>query len=480
MGTLSALEIGKRALIAQRFGLDVTSNNIANVNTAGYSRRTATLSETEPVSENGKYTGTGVTADSLRSFRLDYFDKEIRNTSSRQSCYEADEELLSNVETALSEPSELGFTELATQFFDTFNQLAQTPENVGLRQNAIEQAKSLAERFNSVYNTLQDARADSLKSLNSDVGKVNALFKDIASLNSSIAATKNSQGDEVQSYVDEREKKLEELSKLININTGTNDDGTVNVFVNGINFVTASYSAELKATETVNQTTGEKGVSLSKYDPARNSSVAVEPASGETASLLKTYNVTLDEKESGSDYSITKKLNEFAAAIAGKVNNLAVKGYGLDDKGTTPPGRFIFDPAVGEVTAGNIAVSEDIKNDPRNLPLSDAAGEGGNGSIALGIGRIADDNTFLDGMKPASYYSGFIAKIGTMLKDATNGKSTTTLVANQLEKQRESNIGVNLDEEAVNLIKFQKAFEAASRVVNTTNEILSTIVNLGQ
>ena len=66
------------------------------------------------------------------------------------------------------------------------------------------------------------------------------------------------------------------------------------------------------------------------------------------------------------------------------------------------------------------------------------------------------------------------------LQKLLNGKNTIDVVAEQLESQRQAVIGVNTDEEAVNLIKFQKAFEAASRVVNMTNEILATIVNLGR
>ncbi|HOQ49968.1 MAG TPA: flagellar basal body protein, partial [Candidatus Kapabacteria bacterium] len=91
MSSFSALEIGKRALLAQRFGIEVTSNNIANVNTAGYSRRSAVLGESSPLFRNGQFIGTGAVAQKLRTFREEFFDRELRSTVARHSTFENDE-----------------------------------------------------------------------------------------------------------------------------------------------------------------------------------------------------------------------------------------------------------------------------------------------------------------------------------------------------------------------------------------------------
>jgi flagellar hook-associated protein 1 FlgK len=195
---------------------------------------------------------------------------------------------------------------------------------------------------------------------------------------------------------------------------------------------------------------------------------------------MKHYNVTLDDNESSEEFSAFKKLDDFANAIVKKVNQHSMEGYGLDDNAAASPGRAFFEPAVGDATATTIEISEDIKGKPRDLPVSGAPGEPGNNDVARKIARITEDNAFLDSLTPQEFYSGFLGKIGTMGKEAKSGENTTRLVADQLTNQRESVIGVNLDEEAVNLIKYQKAFEASSRVINTTNEILATIVNLGR
>jgi flagellar hook-associated protein 1 FlgK len=158
-------------------------------------------------------------------------------------------------------------------------------------------------------------------------------------------------------------------------------------------------------------------------------------------------------------------------------------GYGMDDidLSAPPPARTFFTSSINStINASTISVNADLINNPKDLPLSKFANQPGNADISREIARIAEDKTFLNNLNPIEYYAGFISRIGSVARDAINGLSTTKLVNEQLDTQRESVMGVNLDEEAVNLIKFQKGFEAASRIINMTNEILSTLINLGK
>jgi flagellar hook-associated protein 1 FlgK len=151
------------------------------------------------------------------------------------------------------------------------------------------------------------------------------------------------------------------------------------------------------------------------------------------------------------------------------------------DLSAPPPARTFFTSSINStINASTISVNADLINNPKDLPLSKFANQPGNADISREIARIAEDKTFLNNLNPIEYYAGFISRIGSVARDAINGLSTTKLVNEQLDTQRESVMGVNLDEEAVNLIKFQKGFEAASRIINMTNEILSTLINLGK
>jgi len=148
----------------------------------------------------------------------------------------------------------------------------------------------------------------------------------------------------------------------------------VNVFINGINVVTGTNSTQLQVVEKTNSTTGEKSHRF--IAPIQTQSpLTISPSSGELASQLKNYNVTLDNLDSSGGYSIAKNLDSLANSLVNKVNSISITGYGLNDNGTLPPGRSFFEPVAGNATAANIQVSASIINNPENIPVSDATNE---------------------------------------------------------------------------------------------------------
>jgi flagellar hook-associated protein 1 FlgK len=177
MSSFSSLEIGKRALLAQKFGIDNTSNNIANVNTPGFSRRTAGMSETAAYKTNGDYQGTGVQVDLLRSFRQELLDKEMRGAIAQQSGYEIDQSYLQKITTVFGEPSDNGISELTAKFFNSFNSLAQSPESVSLRQSVLENAYALTDAFNSTAQGLTQLRDDARSNISQDITKNKQFIK---------------------------------------------------------------------------------------------------------------------------------------------------------------------------------------------------------------------------------------------------------------------------------------------------------------
>jgi flagellar hook-associated protein 1 FlgK len=479
MSNFSTLEIGKSGLLASRYGLDITSNNITNVNTPGYSRQTAVVTESDPVQTSNGFVGTGAVVEKLRSYREDYFDNEIRKNLSLQNGYESDANAMQGVESYIAEPSDLGLNETVANFLNSFQDLSLSPENLSMRDTVVSSAQTLVDQFHSISQQLSDARDQAGSSISTDIDKINQMVKDISDLNGKIATSAATNGTDAQTLVDQRATQLEDLSKIVGINVTQSKTGAANVFINGTNIITESTFSKLTATKNIDKDTGEQTISLVKTDPNGNSQNAIVPQTGEIASLLKQYNVTLDNLDSSGGYSIASKIDEFAGLIANKVNDLSVTGYGLNDTGTNPPGRNFFDPQNGNITAANIEISSDIKDHPENIPIADTPSEPGNAEVALKLGQIASDQTFSNGQTPSDYYTEIIGKIGTMGQEANTGSSTTKLVTDQLTSQRDSLIGVNLDEESINLIKFQKAFEACARIITVTDEMLKTVINLG-
>jgi len=476
-----ALEIGKRALLASRFGLEVTSNNIANSNTPGYSRRTATFKEGTPYNIQGNFNGTGVVVDKLRTYREEFFDREIRSSLSRTKSYETDDRVIQRIESVLAEPSDLGINHIVQDLLVAFDELSLKPESVPHRENVLGLAKTFTDRVKNTNDQLLDARADAMNNIEILTRKANEIISEIRSLNAGVAGNKSLATEEAQTMIDRRELKIEELAEIGNVNVTQNKDGTVNVFINGINVVTSMVSGgELQVVESVNSITGERTAKIASV--GRDGTVLnyINPNTGELASWLKHYNVTLDPLDSDGNFSVLTQFNNFVTTFAEKVNDFTMQGFGLDDRGAVPPGRAFFEPSDGTLNAGNINISKELWEQPRNIPLSRAVNEPGDSTIARQIARLADDPTFLNNSTPSEFYTNFVSRIGILGREAGQGFQTSRLLSDQLTNQRESVIGVNLDEEAINLVKFQQAFEAASRVVNTTNELLTTIVNLGR
>ncbi|MPN36523.1 hypothetical protein SDC9_184032 [bioreactor metagenome] len=172
-------------------------------------------------------------------------------------------------------------------------------------------------------------------------------------------------------------------------------------------------------------------------------------------------------------------LDKYTVTFADKVNSLLAKGYGVNDLTGAAPGRVLFTAKSGNITAGSIEVSDSIKT-AADLPLSDKANSPGNAAIGLEIARILQDGSFLQGQTPVEFYSNFIGRISQNANEALNAKKSSQLVVEQLNSTRSSTMGVNMNEEAISLIKFQKNLEAASKIIATNNQVLATIINLGK
>jgi len=478
--SFNSLEIGRKALLAQRMGLDITSNNIANVNTEGYSRRDAQFAESsDAIYHNGNFMGTGVLMSKLRTFREDFFDREVRNTLARKSGLEQDDKILERVETILAEPTAENLNNSVTDFFKAFDELALKPESVGLRENILEVANTFIDKFNYISRQLTDARTEVGKEIYAMTEKSNRIISEIANINQSFSANQSMAYEQSQTMIDKREMLLEELSEIANLTVTDGNDGQINVFINGINVVTRHIPSTLQVAESVSAQ-GEVTYKVNKIDKKGNALNSINPSSGKLAASLQHFNVTLDGRESSNQFSAFKRLNDFATAIVSNVNSITEQGYGLDDIDAEAPGRKFFE--IGDETSSSFSIklSVDLMNNPKNIPLSSAVNEPGNSDIARQIARLADKKDFIGNEAYHEYYSSFIGKVGSMRQDTIRLFDNVSVISEQLENQRESIIGVNLDEEAVNLVKYQQAFQAASRIVNTTNELLTTIVNLGR
>ncbi len=476
---ITAFETSARALKAQQRGLDVTSNNIANVNTPGYTRQEAIMSETDPLTTSHGQLGTGVVANDIKQYREDWLDREMRNSLSRQSGYASDNKIFQQIQTSLSEPSDYGLDTSMSNFFGAVEKLAAKPDDSSLRTNLLSAASSLSGTFNSVNRGITNLRSDVLSQMGTNVTSINRLLAGIADLNSSIATTRTSDGQTSSTLIDKQNVLLEQLSKIGDVSVNRTN-GVANVSMNGMSVVVNDKSMVMKMQQSTNSSTGEISASIALSDYKGNAIGTYNPASGELASQLKYYNVTLDPKDSTGGFSIAKNINTLASSVANKVNSLSQTGYGLNDTGTTPPGRNFFSSSDGgPITADTIQVNPSLLSNPDDIPTSSVAGDAGNNDVIRQMGQLVHDATMVGNQTASQYYGQTLTTVANVGAEASNGAAVADATVNQVHSQRESAVGVNMDEETINMIKYQRAFEAAARMVTATSEMMKTIVNLG-
>ena len=141
------LETARRALMSQQVGINVTSHNIANASTLGYSRQRVSFSPTPALWERYGYLGTGVQAASVGRLRDSYLDGQVRDSNGAMNSATTQQEVLSQVEASFNEPSEAGLSTMMSKFFNSWQDLSTHPEDSSSRNGVIQQCTLLAQSF---------------------------------------------------------------------------------------------------------------------------------------------------------------------------------------------------------------------------------------------------------------------------------------------------------------------------------------------
>jgi flagellar hook-associated protein 1 FlgK len=423
-----------------------------------------------------------VVVERVERLRQEYLDREIRDNSSRLSGYETDTDIYQRIESVLIEPTNFSVKDSVDDFFGAFDDLTLRPEDNDKRQIVLDKARTMTQRFQITGQRLQELRKDVGDRVENTLDDLNRKLDDVAELNERIFAAGITNSGDAAGFDDRRAKILEEISKYVDAQVTFTSDNQALVSVNGKTLVTGVTASKLQAKELTDEATGEKTLIVTVVNIAGQQLTQVKPRTGEFASLLKHYNTTLDEKESTNAFSAAKELDRLAASVVENVNAVTRRGYGLNDTGDTPPGRNFFSPATEDIpiTTSTIQVNPDLIGNVRDIPTADVANEPGNNTIAREVAALTSDQEFIDSTTMWDFYNTFLATVGNAGAESLNGQQVTDLVNNQLSAQREAVNGVNLDEEAIGLVKFQRAFEASARVVNASDQFLQTIVNLGR
>lgn len=457
----SPFEIGRRALRANQLGLAVTGQNIANVNTPGYTRRSVQLASLPP---NGSgLVGGGVTIEGVRSYRDRFIEQRIQTETAIAGRLTAQRDALSPVEAAFNEGSGGGIQSAMQRFFGAFRDLEANPTSAPLRSLVTQQGSSLANAFRSTRSRLDQIRHGSDNDLRATVEQANSLAQQVAELNNQISSAEATSGQEASELRDHRGELVRQLSEITGARSVENNDGTISLTLgDGRALVSSNHAATLTATS-------------QPPDGLASISLDGQPAvisDGRLRGLLDAISTTGNQ--------ITA-LDQLASSLVSRVNALHTSGTDADGN---PGVNFFADPVNGQpVTAANITVDAAVLANPRLVVASPLASPTGAATVAGEIANLLTDPNSTVGSRTGSFASIFgsiVADAGNNVRKAEDALSVQAAILSQATAQREAISGVSLDEEAINLLQYQRAYEAAAKFLKISDEMTQTILALGQ
>ena len=490
MSIASIFNSASSSLAAQRIALDVTSENVANVNTAGYSRQRVVMQAATTTTNNGLTLGNGVNVTSVQRIYDNVLNKQINDGTTLQGNNDSKLATLQQIEPYLNELSGNSIGDAMQGLADAWQSLTLNPAGISERQTVLGKAQVLVDTFHQVSDGITNAKDFADQSLTSVTTDITSTAKQIADLNIQIKTTEMASGN-ANELRDRRDLLLQNLSKQVEISYAEQTDGTMNITVGSDKqqLVSGGQYASVY-TYTPDVTTPNKIYisGLGSPAPITNPISDTEITStiggnnnskGEIGGLLYARDTAMP--------GYLAKLDELAYNIASQVNTQHAAGYNLNNN----TGVVFFSPATatpppalpGDYAgySSKITVAITNTNDIAAADKDTSTGGIGNNKNALLLAGLVNTSVSFSGgvtSTTANFYNSLVASVGVDVQASKNLSTQNEAFVKQLNGLRDSNSGVSLDEEMVNLMKYQKAFEGASKVISTASQMLDTLLGL--
>jgi flagellar hook-associated protein 1 FlgK len=449
------MDMAGSALQAQEQSLEASGNNIANVNTPGYSRQVVVLQEL-PGTDPASGIGGGVEVAQVQSVQDSVLEIQLNQENQNQAQLTSYLSGAQQAQTQFNDTAGSGLQGVLSGFFSSLQQLSTNPSDSPTRQSVLLAAQNLAQGFNSTSQSLTSEQSSLNSSITNDVSQVNVLTKQIAALNVQVQQLQSGNQNS-GAVIDQRTEAIRNLSSLIGVSVTDAGNGAVSVSTaNGAALVVGN-TAETLTTQ-ANAGDGQQHI----YDQGQDLTSSIQ--GGSIGGTLQVRDQTIP--------GLLQSLDQLAAGIETAVNTQNKAGTDLNGK----PGGNIFTPPPAGVAGAAAAMSVAI-TDPSLIAASNDGSAGSNGNItamaALGNQGI------VNGQTPANAYTNMVSTLGGQISNATSEQSASNLNLTQLQSQRASISGVSMDEEASNLIQFERAYSAAARVSEVADQMTQTALGMG-
>ena len=549
----NTLGIGTTALSALQRAISTTGQNIANVNTDGYSRQSVTFSARPAQDIGAGYLGSGVQVTSIDRAYNQFLANDVQQRTASSGYYSLYANAAERVDSMLGDPS-TSIARAMDSFFTSAEAVANSPTSLPERQVMLSNAETLVQRFDYIVGRVDDVTKEMNSQIAGAVSEINQLAGGIATLNEEIAKVSGRTGGLPNDLLDQRDALIVQLSSLVDTKTVAQDDGSLNVFIGRGQPLVTGAVAETLATQTDPNLGSTSIVTLSAF-VAGSSDVSTFLTGGKLGAALTVTDEVVNPTR--------RELNLLAVGFAETVN--AIQEGGDDLQGvngtalfTETEGVVKTAPSVDDSTAnsGNAAVTFTVTDaklltgdsyrvdytatgvnlrnlttdavttlgaspatvdgvqitytaqaatgaaganqgdafivdpvfqasrffevkidDPAKIAAASNGEAAGNNSNMLAMIELRDQS-LLKG-STATYgevYNNLLSDVAVRTQRAqASAETETSLLSSALDRQS-SLQGVNLDEEAANLVRYQQAYQAAAQIVAVANEVFDTLL----
>ena len=464
------------SLYAQRRGLDVTGQNIANANTEGYTRQRvemqATVGSIVPVRwSQTDGLGTGVAVTDVQRLRDQYLENRGRTEHATGAYLTNQAQAYSSIEDTFAEP---GDTALQAQMHDmwaSWGDVGDAADSDAARSALIAQSNVVSDGLNNASDALKGQFSSNREQLTSYAQTVNSAASSIAQLNDSIVKAKAT-GIVVNELEDQRDLQVMKLSELTGATAQARPDGSLDVFVGNNLLVTRSTARQMEVTGVATLDAQRQ----SATDPTLTAAGLSWTDTGDKATAGGTMGSMVDTMTKVLP-GMADKLDKVAATLISTVNAAMAAAFKSDGTAGTDffSGTSAGDIKVAITSPKDIAASSknEVAADGTPVLNPDGTPKGTfDGSVARTLATTATQAG-----SPDSFYQTMIAELGVSAQTSTRRGEIQLNVTGQVDAARESESGVNLDEEMTNLLTYQRGYEAASRVLTTIDSMLDQLIN---
>ena len=549
----NTLGIGTTALSALQRAISTTGQNIANVNTDGYSRQSVTFSARPAQDIGAGYLGSGVQVTSIDRAYSQFMANDVQQRTASSGYYSLYANAAERVDSMLGDPS-TSITQAMDSFFASAEAVANSPTSLPERQVMLSNAETLVQRFDYIVGRVDDVTKEMNSQIAGAVSEINQLAGGIATLNEEIAKVSGRTGGLPNDLLDQRDALIVQLSSLVDTKTVAQDDGSLNVFIGRGQPLVTGTVAETLATQTDPDLGSTSIVTLSAF-VAGSSDVSdfltggklgaaltvtdevVNPTRRELNLLAVGFAETVNAIQEGGDdlqgvngtalFTETEGVVKTAPSVDDSTANsgnaavtftvtdaklLTGDSYRVDYTATGVNLRNLTTDAVttlgaspatvdgvqitytAQVATGGAGANQgdafivdpvfqasrflEVKiDDPAKIAAASNGEAAGNNSNMLAMIELRDQS-LLKG-STATYgevYNNLLSDVAVRTQRAQSSAETETALLGSALDRQSSLQGVNLDEEAANLVRYQQAYQAAAQIVAVANEVFDTLL----